>query len=183
MTERPSLFRQEALEFHAGRPLEDPVLRIDPVWTRWSYWMVLALVVAGVVISATVRTSETTSGPALINVQERTFVAVIPVAASPNLQRGQLVRLELNAPEGQALAARVLKAEVADPASVLRAGFASSSGPAMLLTGVLTPDADVATLPSSQRHEGWAVVALGSQRILDLFLRQLSGTLGEGGES
>jgi hypothetical protein len=38
----------------------------------------------------------------------------------------------------------------------------------------------VGALPSLPRHEGRAVVVLRSQRILDLFLRQLRGTLGKG---
>jgi len=183
MTERRSLFRQEALEFQAGRPRQGGVLRIDPPWTRWLYWIVLALLVAGVVFAATARTSETTSGPALINVQAQTFVALVPDAASPDLQRGQLVRLQVDGPGGRPLTARVLRAEVADQAGIRRAGFASSSQPATLVTGVLAPQADVASLPSSLRHEGRAVVVLGSPRILNLFLRQLRGTLGGGGDS
>jgi hypothetical protein len=142
---------------------------------------VLALVVAGVVVTATARTSETTSGPALINVQERTFVALVPDAASADLHRGQLVRLQVNGPQGRPLAARVLRAELADQAGVRRAGFASSSQPGMLVTGVLAPYADVASLPPSPRHEGRAVVVLRSQKILNLFLRQLGGILGGGG--
>jgi hypothetical protein len=115
-------------------------------------------------------------------VQERTFVALVPDAASPDLQRGQLVRLQVDGPDGP-LAARVLRAEVVDQAGVRRAGFASSSQPAVLVTGVLAPDADVASLLSSPRHEGRAVVVLRSQRILNLFLRQLGGILGGGGDS
>jgi hypothetical protein len=182
MTERPPLFRQEALEFQAGQP-QGGVLRIDPPWTGWSYWIVLALVVAGVVVAATARTSQTTSGPALVNLEERTFVALVPDAASPDLQPGQRVRLQVDGPRGRPLAARALRAEVADQAAVRRAGFASSSQPAMLVTGVLAPNADVASLPSSPRQEGRAVVVLRSQRIVDLFLRQLRGTLGRGGDS
>jgi hypothetical protein len=179
MTERPSLFRQEALEFHAGRSRPGGVLRIDPPWTRWLSWIVLALLVAGVVFAATARASETTSGPALINVQERTFVALVPGAASPDLQRGQLVRLQVDGPEGQPLAARVLRAKAAGQAGIRRAGFASSQ-PAMLVMGVLAPHADVASLPLSPRHKGRAVVILGSQTILDLVFRELSGTVGGG---
>jgi hypothetical protein len=37
-------------------------------------------------------------------------------------------------------------------------------------------------VPSAPRHEGRAVVVLRSQRIFDLFLRQLRGTLGKGGD-
>jgi hypothetical protein len=183
MTERPSLFRREALEFHTGQQRPDGVLRVDPPWTRWAYWLVLTLLAAGVIVTATARTSETTSGPALIDVQERTFVALVPGAAAPELQPGQTVRLDVQGLEGPPLAARTLKAEVADQAGVRRAGFPSSSQPAVLVTGVLGPHADVAALPSSPRHEGRAVVVLRSQRILDLFLRQLQGTLGKGGES
>jgi hypothetical protein len=183
MTQPSSLFRQEALEFQAGQPRQGGVLRIDPPWTGWSYWIVLAFVVAGVVIIFTAHTSETTSGPALINAQERTFVALVPDAASPDLQRGQLVRLQVDGPEGRRLAGRALRAEVADQAGVRRAGFASSSQPAMLVTGVLAPHADVASLPSSPRHQGRAVVVLRSQRIFNLFLGQLRGTLGRGGDS
>jgi hypothetical protein len=183
MTERPSLFRQEALEFQAAGPRHGGVLRIDPPWTRWLYWIVLASVVAGVVIISTARTSETTSGPAVINVQERTFVALVPDAASRDLRRGQLVRLHVNGPEGRPLAARVLRAQVADQAALRRAGFAPPSQPAVLVTGSLAPNADVASLASSPQHEGRAVVVLRAQRILGLFLRQLRGIFGGGGGS
>jgi hypothetical protein len=169
MTRPSGLFRQEALEFHTGRQRSDGVLRVDPAWTRWAYWLVLALLVAGVMVTATAHTSETTSGPALIDVQERTFVALVPGAATPDLRPGQIVRLEVQGRAGPPLAARALKAEVADQAAVRRAGFPSSSQPAVLVTGVLAPHADVASLPSSPRQEGRAVVVLRSKRILDLF--------------
>ena len=182
MTPPLGLFRQEALEFHAGQQRPDGVLRVDLPWTRWTYWLVLALLVAGVIVTVTAHTSETTSGPALIDVQERTFVALVPGAASPDIRPGQTVRLDVQGLEGPPLAARALKAEVADQAAIRRAGFASSFQPAVLVTGVLGPHADVGALPSSPRHEGRAVVVLRSQRILDLFLRQLHGTLRKDGE-
>jgi hypothetical protein len=177
MTQRPSLFRQEALEFQSRQP-QGGVLRIDPPWTRWAYWIVLALVVAGVVVSATARTSETTSGPALINVQARSFVALVPDAAAPDLRPGLLVRLHVDGSDRRALPGRVLKAGVADQAGVRRAGFASYSQPAVLVTGILEPHADVTSLPASPPREGRAVVVLGSRTILNLFARQLRGTLG-----
>ena len=182
MTRPSGLFRQEALEFHAGRPRPGGVLRVDAPWTRWSYWIVLALIVAGVIVTATAQTSETTSGPALIDVGDRTFVALVPDAAAPDLQPGQLVRLDVQGLEGPPLAAQTVKAEVADQAGIRRAGFPSSSEPAVLVTGTLAPDADVASLPSEPRREARAVVVLGSRRLLDLFLGQLQGTLGKGGD-
>jgi hypothetical protein len=171
MTEASSLFRREALDFQAGHQGHGGVLRIDPPWSRRLYWVVLAFLVAGVVVISTVRTSETTSGPALINVRERTFVALVPNAASPDLRRGQLVRLQLHGGARRALAARALTSEVADQARVRRAGFASSSQPAMLVSGVLDRHADVASLPSSPRPEGRAVIVLRSQTIVSLFRR------------
>jgi hypothetical protein len=181
MTSSLNLFRQEALEFHTGQQRPDGVLRVDTAWTRWAYWLVLSLLAAGVMVTATAPTSEATSGPALIDVPERTFVALIPGAASPDLQPGQIVRLDVQGRAGPPLPARTLKAEIADQAAIRRAGFPSSSQPAVLVTGVLAPHADVTSLPSPQ-HKGRAVVVLRSQRILDLFLSQLHGTLGEGGE-
>jgi hypothetical protein len=139
--------------------------------------------VAGVIITATAHTSETTSGPALIDVQERTFVALVPGAASPDLQPGQTVRIDVQGQEGPTLDARVHETEVADQAAIRQAGFPSSSQPAVLVTGVLGPHADTASLPSSPRPEGRAVVILRTQTILELFLRQLQGTLGKGGDA
>lgn len=175
MTERPSLFRQEALEFQVARPGEGGPLRIETPWTRWLYWIVLALLVAGVVVTATARTSETTSGPALINVQERTFVALVPDAASPDLRRGQVVHLQV---DGRELTALVLRDEVADSGGVRRAGFISSSQPGTLVIGTIAPDVNAASLQESPRHEGRAVVVLRSQSMLNLFLVQLRGALG-----
>jgi hypothetical protein len=183
MNERPSLFRREALEFHAGRPAHGGVLRIDLPWTRWLYWIVLALVVAAVALVTTVRTSQTTSGPTLTNVRERTFVALVPAAASPDLHRGQLVRLQLPGATRPALAGRVIRSEVADRAGLRRAGFPPSSQPATLVTGVLEGHVDRASLPPSPRHAGRAVVVLRSQRLIDLFLQPLRGILGTGGDS
>lgn len=181
MTRPSGLFRQEAVEFHTGQPRAGGVLRADARWTRWSYWVMLALMVAGVIFMATAHTAETTSGPALINVRDRTFVALVPDAASPDLQRGQLVRLHAQGLAGPPLTGRAQTTEVADEAGISRAGFASSSQPGVLVTGVLAAGADVGSLPPSARHEGRAVVVLRSQKILDLFLRPLRGTLGKGG--
>ena len=183
MTRPVDLFRQEAVEFHTGQQRPDGVLRVDSPWTRWTYWLVLALLAAGVMVMATVRTGETTSGPALIDMQQRTFVALVPGAASPDLRPGQTVRLDVQGPDDAPLTASVLRAEVADQAAIGRAGFPSSSQPAVLVSGVLGPDADLKPLASSARPQGRAVVVLRTQRILDLFLRQLHGTLGKDGDT
>jgi hypothetical protein len=181
MTPPSDLFRQEALEFHTGQQRPDGVLRVDTGWTRWAYWFVLALLVAGVIVTATAHTSEATSGPALIDVPGRTFVVLVPGAASPDLQPGQIVGLEVPGLARPPLPARTVKVEVADQAAIRGAGFPPSSEPAVLVTGVLAPQVDVTSLPSSPQQEARAVVVLRSPRILDLFFRQLHGTLGKGG--
>ena len=181
MTPPSGLFRQEAVEFHTGQQRPDGVLRVDTGWTRWAYWLVLALLAAGVIVTMTADTSEATSGPALIDVPARTFVVLVPSAASTDLQPGQIVRLDVPGLAGPPLAGRTVKAEVADQAAIRRAGFPSSSQPAVLVTGVLAPHADVTSVPSSPQQEDRAVVVLRSQKILDLFFRQLDGTFGKGG--
>jgi hypothetical protein len=182
MTPPTGLFRQEAIEFHTGRQRPDGVLRVDSPWIRGTYSLVLVLLVAAVIVASTARTSETTSGPALVDLRDRTFVALVPGPAFPDLRPGQTVRLDVQGLRSPSLAARALTAEVADKAAVERAGFPSSSQPAALVRGVLAPEADVRSLSSMPRRVGAAGVVLRSQRILDLFLRQLQGTLGKAGD-
>jgi hypothetical protein len=183
MTPPLGLFRQEALEFHTGQQRPDGVLRVEAPWTRWTYWLVLALLVAAGILTATASTSETTSGPALIDVHERTFVALVPGAASVDLRPGQIVRLDAQSLAGPPLTARVREAEVADQSDIRKAGLPASGQPAVLVTGVLAAHADVRALPSSPRQEARAVVVLRTEKVLDLFLRQLHGTLGKEGEA
>ena len=183
MTPPPGLFRQEALDFHTGRQRPDGVLRVDAPWTRWAYWLVLVLLVAAGIVTATASTSETTSGPALVDVHDRTFVALVPSAASADLRPGQTVRLDVQGPEGPPLTARVSQAEVADQSDIRAAGFPASAQPAVLVRGALASPAAVGALPSEPRLEGRAVVVLRTERVLDLVVRQLHGTLGTGGEA
>lgn len=181
MTHPPGLFRQEALDFHTGSHRPDGVLRVDPAWSRWAFWLMLVLVVAGAIVVATTRTSETTSGPALVDVQERTFVALVPNAASPDLRRGQLVRLHVPGLEGP-LAARAHRVQVADRTRIRRAGFDGRPGPAVLVTGVLGPHPPLEALPSSP-PEARAVIVLRSRTVLELFLPQRQEPPRNGGGS
>jgi hypothetical protein len=49
------LFRDEAMEHHAGRGAPGDVLRVAPRWTAWLFWAVLVSVVAGGVAAWVVR--------------------------------------------------------------------------------------------------------------------------------
>lgn len=48
------LFRQEALEHHAGKRAGE-VLRVAPRWTGWLFWLLLGSVVMGLVATWFVR--------------------------------------------------------------------------------------------------------------------------------
>jgi hypothetical protein len=176
MTQSTDLFRREALEYWSRQRGPGAVLRIGVPWVPWLYWIVLALVAAGLALTLVVRIDRTTSGPVLVDPQERTFVAVLPAAAGLGLERGRPLRLELDGPTGrEAVAASALRAGAADDAAIRRAGFSSFPQPAVLVTGVLTPDAGALAETVSPRVAGRAVVVLGSEQAFSLFLRGFQG--------
>jgi hypothetical protein len=176
MTRPADLFRREAVEYSSRPRGPGAVLRIGAPWVRWLFWVALALVAAGLVLAFVVPIDETTSGPALLDSQNRTFVAVLPAVAGSDLPTGRPLRLEADGPTGrQDVAASVLHAGPAADADVRRAGFSSFPRPAVLVTGVLAPDAAALTGTPSSRLTGRAVVLLGSMRASSLFLQGFSG--------
>ena len=43
-----TIFREEALEYHVrGNRTQGDLLRISPRWTHWTYWLLVAVLVAG----------------------------------------------------------------------------------------------------------------------------------------
>jgi len=172
MTMSTDLFRREALEYWSRQRGPSGVLRVGAPWVRWLYWIVLALVAAGLALTLLVRIEQTTSGPARVDPQPRTFVAVLPAAAGSDLHRGHPLRLEVDAPAGpESMAASVLEVRAAEDADVRRAGFETFRQPAVLVTGVLTPDAATpARTASSSGLAGRAVIELGSKRAFSVFL-------------
>lgn len=88
-TRGPSIFREEALEYHASGHRRGDLLRISPAWTQWVFWLLLALLAAGVlyVIFATV--PEYAEGVAVIRFEQRTDVVaelpgtVLSIAVGP----------------------------------------------------------------------------------------------------
>ncbi|SNR34618.1 hypothetical protein [Blastococcus mobilis] len=176
MTTSGDLFRREALEYRTRPQGSDGVVRVGAPWVRWLYWVVLVLVVAGLALAAVTRVERTASGPALVDLQAGTFTAVLPAAGGSELRDGRPVRLEVDGPAGrQDIAASVSHIEAADDADVRRAGFDSASQPAVLVTGVLARDAGASAETPSSRMTGRAVVELGSQRALPLFLQGFGG--------
>lgn len=184
MTEPAGLFRQEALDFWTRQRGPGPLLRIVAPWVRWLYGMVLVLTVAGVALAFSVRVEQTISGAALVNGQERTFVALLPAAPNADLRPGQPLRIEVEVlRKPRQVPAQIRRVGVADDADIRRAGFGSFPQPAILVIGVLAPrSSDLAGLPSSRGLRGRAVVVLRSERALAVFLRGFKGVW-EGGDT
>lgn len=88
------LFRGEALEQHAQAGTRGSLLRISPTWTRWSYWLLVGVVVAGLGYAMLGTVNEYAMGPAIIRAQGREEVvarapgSIVTVAVEP----GQRVR-------------------------------------------------------------------------------------------
>lgn len=187
MTMSADLFRREALEYWSGQRGPAGVLRVGAPWVRWLYWVVLALLAAGLALSFLVRIDQTASGPTLVDPQHRTFVAVLPADASSAVQAGRRLRLEVDGPTGRTeIVAQALHADAAADADIRRAGFGSFPQPAVLVTGVLGPNVPAANAaaptPSSARLTGRAVMLLGSRRASSIFLRGFVATP-DGGSS
>lgn len=91
------LFRQEAIERHATQRSGSALLDLSPRWTRWSFWL-LAAVVGGTVAWACLGTvHEYASGPAIVRVDGRTdltarfaaTVAAVLVGPGQRVEAGQ----------------------------------------------------------------------------------------------
>lgn len=172
MTMSTELFRPEALDHHLRPPESGGVLRVGAPWVRWLYWLVLAMVGVGLVLSLVVRVDRTTSGPALVDPQQGTFVAVLPAPAGVYVRDDHPVRLELDGPGERTAAASVAEVRAAEDAAIRQAGFRSFPRPAFLMTGVLEPDAVALDEAGSSppRLTGRAVVVVGSEQAFSLLL-------------
>lgn len=91
-----SPFRKEALEYSrtAGREQGD-VLQLSPAWSRWTYHVLVWLLLSGFVYCLAGRVNTYASGPALIRVEGRTDLTLpIPsVVATVQVVPGQRVEV------------------------------------------------------------------------------------------
>lgn len=92
-TQRTRIFREEALRHHEGTQEEGDLLRISPKWTRWTYWVLIALVLAATLYSLLGTLPEYASGPALVKVEGRGELTVEApgIVASVEVRPGQRV--------------------------------------------------------------------------------------------
>ena len=68
------LFRREAIEAHIAHTKAGDVVRISPVWVRWSYWLVVVLLIASGVYLSIGTIDEYSSGIAVVRMSGRTEV-------------------------------------------------------------------------------------------------------------
>jgi hypothetical protein len=96
----PGLFREEAVEHHAvGLRSEGDLLRVDPGWMRWTYRLLLGVLVAGVLFTILAKVREYASGPAVVRLGGRTdltatadgTVTDVGVTAGQTVEAGRLL--------------------------------------------------------------------------------------------
>jgi len=99
MEERSHMFRKEALDYHAGAQEHGGVLRLSPSWTRWAFWLLLAVVGFYCAFGVFGWISEYASGPAVVRADSRVEVTALSSGrvTSVEVRPGQRVK------EGQIL--------------------------------------------------------------------------------
>ncbi|HUH04789.1 MAG TPA: HlyD family efflux transporter periplasmic adaptor subunit [Kofleriaceae bacterium] len=87
------LFRREAVERYAGAGRYGDVVRVSPNWVSWSYWVIVALIVAAVGYAAIGTVDEYSAGPAVIRVAGRAEITanIDATLASVHVEPGQRV--------------------------------------------------------------------------------------------
>lgn len=78
MQDRPSIFREEAMEHHLqGNRAQGDLLRISPQWTNWTYRLLVGVFAAGFIYSLFGRFDQYATGIAVIRDEGRTIVTSI----------------------------------------------------------------------------------------------------------
>jgi hypothetical protein len=93
------LFREEAVEYHARQRGLGNVLSASPRWSRLAFLGLLLLFALAGVASMLVGIGETASGPALVEADGSTAVAVLPDSARSQLDRTRRLDLQLTSGE------------------------------------------------------------------------------------
>jgi membrane fusion protein (multidrug efflux system) len=92
-------FRERALREHEASSMPLDPLRLAPEWTRWTYWLLVGALAAGLLALIFVRVPEYASGVAVIRAGGRVEVAVasggtvasLAVAPQTRVEKGQLL--------------------------------------------------------------------------------------------
>jgi membrane fusion protein (multidrug efflux system) len=71
MDAKPSIYRKEAVEQYNRSRSEADILRISPAWTRWLYWVLIAVFVTGLLFCILAPVDEYASGLAVVRFEGR----------------------------------------------------------------------------------------------------------------
>ncbi|HVS43379.1 MAG TPA: hypothetical protein VMU20_14095 [Candidatus Dormibacteraeota bacterium] len=169
------LFRQEALEHHAGGQRWGEELYLGPAWARRAPVVLAALVVPLVVAGLTVHVDDSASGRFLPGSDGASVAVVLPASARSALAQG--TRLDLSVGGGRRIELRVPAADVsAITAEDARSRFGPDSIAGLLATSsplVVVQAGLGETLPKSERAPGAASVLLGSRALMPMLLSGL----------
>jgi hypothetical protein len=183
MSESPSFFREEALEFRARGPAGGGApLRLDSGRLRWSYWAVLGLVVAGFAAGMLIRTDKTATGPAVVD-GDGTFAALLPAVIAPGLETARHLRIEPGR-AGHPIHSSLIVEHVqrADADAVAAVGLPPPHVPSILLSGTYTEGESAGSSAPLTRDRARVVLVLQSEPLLTVFTERLTGMLGRGGK-
>ena len=183
MTDPAPLFRAEALRFREEDPRhDDPAgsgrsAPVSPRWTARTYWVLLALVAAGLFGSAQMRVAEVAHGPAVV--RGRVVVAVLPAAFAAELRPG--LSLELT-PRGHAPVTVIVGSTGPELTGAEAAGklLGTDVPPAGLPPGTLLVVRAAAPPELAGREAGTATVQVGSQRLIVTLVTGLAPGSGAG---
>jgi hypothetical protein len=173
-----TIFRHEALEFRArGHDTHGGVVRLGSQWIRWGYRITVAALAASIAGTLVIHTTESASGPAVVDGRTGTVAALLPAAAAPDLAHSRGITVTL--PGGRAVQLSSPHAELADGATVRRAGLVPPVQPAVLVTGRLSSRASGPAAKTAQLRTEASVV-LRSESLASVLTRQLKSMLGQG---
>jgi hypothetical protein len=179
MSEQGELFRREALEFRArGRDAPGGVIRLGAPWLRRSYWALILLAVAAVALAVTISTTESTTGPAVVNLRSKTFSALLPATVASELRGARSVRINV---AGGAAAVQVKHAQPLE-AGTSRAGLPTPQQPVIFLSGrVQSVSRGRLAAPRATQVSARITVVLRKERLGTVVVRQFQHMVGRNG--
>ncbi|WP_257448057.1 efflux RND transporter periplasmic adaptor subunit [Archangium lipolyticum] len=94
MRANKSIYRQEALDHHNQVHEEGDVLHISPEWSRWMYWLLLAVLVTGLLYCCVGTLDEYATGPAVVQLEGRVELTSqgAGIVSSVEVRPGQRVK-------------------------------------------------------------------------------------------
>ena len=176
---REAIFRREALEFRVrGRSTPGGVVRLGARWIHWTYRTLCVLVIAAAAAIWVIHTTESASGPAIVDGRTGSVAFLLPAVVGPDLSSSEKFTVTL--PGGGSVGIGDLQAQLADDTAIRKAGLAPLNQPAILVTGQLNPGVGAASLLPDVRVRTQAFVVLRSESLADLLGRQFQAMLSNG---